>query len=124
MINGLLQASALCKSYRGRNVVDQVSLELCPGEVVGLLGPNGAGKTTTFYIIVGLIAPHMVRMFLGADNRWLIPASALFGATLVMACDTVGRMVMPPSELPVGIILAILGPPFFLWLLRKVTYES
>ncbi len=79
---------------------------------VGLLG------------FVGLIAPHMVRMFLGADNRWLIPASALFGATLVMACDTVGRMVMPPSELPVGIILAILGPPFFLWLLRKVTYES
>ncbi|MDD4098387.1 MAG: iron chelate uptake ABC transporter family permease subunit, partial [Lentisphaeria bacterium] len=79
---------------------------------VGLLG------------FVGLIAPHMVRMFLGADNRWLITASALFGATLVMACDTVGRMVMPPSELPVGIILAILGPPFFLWLLRKVTYES
>jgi lipopolysaccharide export system ATP-binding protein len=58
MNNGSLQASALCKSYRGRKVVNEVSLELCPGEVVGLLGPNGAGKTTTFYIIVGLIAPE------------------------------------------------------------------
>ncbi len=53
-----MQASALCKSYRGRQVVNHVSLKLHPGEVVGLLGPNGAGKTTTFYIIVGLIAPQ------------------------------------------------------------------
>ncbi len=68
MINGLLQASALCKSYRGRNVVDQVSLELCPGEVVGLLGPNGAGKTTTFYIIVGLIAPQSGRVRLFGED--------------------------------------------------------
>ena len=53
-----LQALALCKSYRGRRVVNEVSLELQPGEVVGLLGPNGAGKTTTFYLIVGLIMPE------------------------------------------------------------------
>jgi lipopolysaccharide export system ATP-binding protein len=52
-----LQAAGLCKSYRGRKVVDEVSLKLTQGEIVGLLGPNGAGKTTTFYIIVGLIAP-------------------------------------------------------------------
>ena len=58
MESSLLQASALCKSYRGRQVVNHVSLKLHPGEVVGLLGPNGAGKTTTFYIIVGLIAPQ------------------------------------------------------------------
>jgi lipopolysaccharide export system ATP-binding protein len=57
MVNGKLQASVLNKSYRGRKVVSEVSLELQRGEVVGLLGPNGAGKTTTFYIIVGLIAP-------------------------------------------------------------------
>ncbi|MEJ2247963.1 MAG: LPS export ABC transporter ATP-binding protein [Acidobacteriota bacterium] len=65
MKNGLLEASALCKSYRGRQVVHQVSLKLHPGEVVGLLGPNGAGKTTTFYIIVGLISPQggRVRLF-------------------------------------------------------------
>lgn len=79
---------------------------------VGLLG------------FVGLIAPHMVRLLIGSDNRCLIPAAALAGAFLVMLCDMLGRLVMPPSELPVGIIMAIGGPPFFLWLLRKVTYES
>jgi lipopolysaccharide export system ATP-binding protein len=63
-----LKASALCKSYRGRRVVNEVSLELRPGEVVGLLGPNGAGKTTTFYLIVGLIAPESGRVqFRGED---------------------------------------------------------
>jgi len=65
MPHSLLQASTLCKSYRGRQVIDHVSLQLSPGEIVGLLGPNGAGKTTTFYIIVGLIAPESgrVRLF-------------------------------------------------------------
>jgi lipopolysaccharide export system ATP-binding protein len=57
MNNGELQASSLNKSYRGRKVVNGVSLALRRGEVVGLLGPNGAGKTTTFYVIVGLISP-------------------------------------------------------------------
>ncbi len=57
MENGTLQAIRLCKSYRGRKVVNEVSLEVRRGEVVGLLGPNGAGKTTTFYLIVGLISP-------------------------------------------------------------------
>ncbi len=58
MDDGTLQASAICKSYRGRKVVNEANLELRRGEVVGLLGPNGAGKTTTFYIIVGLIVPE------------------------------------------------------------------
>jgi lipopolysaccharide export system ATP-binding protein len=57
MNNGELRASSLSKSYRGRRVVNGVSLALRRGEIVGLLGPNGAGKTTTFYMIVGLISP-------------------------------------------------------------------
>ena len=73
---------------------------------------------------VGLIAPHIVRMIIGSDNRFLLPGSALFGAFLVTACDTVGRLVIEPSELPAGIIMALLGPPFFLWLLRGCRYES
>ena len=73
---------------------------------------------------VGLIAPHIVRMIIGSDNRFLLPGSALFGAFLVTACDTVGRIVIEPSELPAGIIMALLGPPFFLWLLRGCRYES
>mgnify|MGYP002557282609 FL=1 len=80
--------------------------------VAGLLG------------FVGLIAPHIVRMLIGSDNRFLLPASALFGALMVVSCDTVGRIVMEPSELPVGIIMALMGPPFFLWLLRRHPYEN
>ena len=73
---------------------------------------------------VGLIAPHIVRIVIGSDNRFLLPCSALFGALLVTACDTAGRLVIEPSELPVGILMALLGPPFFLWLLRECRYEA
>ncbi|MBQ9338075.1 MAG: iron ABC transporter permease [Lentisphaeria bacterium] len=73
---------------------------------------------------VGLIAPHIVRMAIGSDNRFLLPGSALFGAFLVTSCDTLGRIVIEPSELPAGIIMALLGPPFFLWLLRRCRYEA
>jgi lipopolysaccharide export system ATP-binding protein len=63
MTTSTLRASGLSKAYRGRKVVNEVSLRLTQGEVVGLLGPNGAGKTTTFYIIVGLISPDSGRVF-------------------------------------------------------------
>ncbi|MDR0310984.1 MAG: LPS export ABC transporter ATP-binding protein [Acidobacteriota bacterium] len=65
---GQLEAAGLTKDYRGRKVVDNVSLELRPGEVVGLLGPNGAGKTTTFYMIVGLCAPSGGEVRLCGEN--------------------------------------------------------
>ena len=80
--------------------------------VAGLLG------------FVGLIAPHMVRLIIGPDNRFLLPGAAFFGAMLVVICDTIGRIIMEPAELPVGIIMALLGPPFFLWLLRRYRYEA
>src|SRR5579872_2177499 len=63
-----LQTSEISKSYRGRKVVDNVSVWVKQGEIVGLLGPNGAGKTTSFYIVVGLISPDSGRVLLdGAD---------------------------------------------------------
>jgi lipopolysaccharide export system ATP-binding protein len=68
-----LQAADLRKSYRGRKVVDNVSLEIQQGEVVGLLGPNGAGKTTTFYILVGLARPDYGRVLLDADDITDLP---------------------------------------------------
>ncbi len=68
---------------------------------------------------VGLIAPHMTRLLTGSDCRSLIPGSALLGAALVVACDTAGRLVMEPLELPCGAVMALLGPPFFLYLLRS-----
>jgi lipopolysaccharide export system ATP-binding protein len=63
-----LQTAELTKSYRGRKVVDNVSVRVKQGEVVGLLGPNGAGKTTTFYMIVGLITPDSGRVMLDGDD--------------------------------------------------------
>ncbi len=73
MASGVLQASRLSKSYRGRKVVNEVSLELRKGEVVGLLGPNGAGKTTTFYMIVGLIPPEAGCVRLGGKEITNLP---------------------------------------------------
>jgi lipopolysaccharide export system ATP-binding protein len=68
-----LQAADLRKSYRGRKVVDDVSLEIRQGEVVGLLGPNGAGKTTTFYILVGLARPDCGRVLLDGEDITDLP---------------------------------------------------
>ena len=69
---------------------------------------------------VGLVIPHMMRMLLGPDHRILLPASALGGAIFLVFCDSLGRIVMPPAEVRVGIMTAILGSPYFLYLLRKM----
>lgn len=68
-----LKTEELCKSYRGRKVVDNVSVWLSEGEVVGLLGPNGAGKTTSFYMIVGLVSPDSGRVLLETQDVTSIP---------------------------------------------------
>ena len=75
--------------------------------VVGLLG------------FVGLIVPHAARLMIGSDYRCLLPASAILGAATLMYSDTFARMAFAPVELPVGIIMAVLGAPFFLFLLRR-----
>ncbi len=66
---------------------------------------------------VGLVAPHLVRLIIGPDHRWLLPGSAMVGAILVVSSDMIARTVLAPAELPIGIIMAALGGPFFLWLL-------
>lgn len=68
---------------------------------------------------VGLVAPHMVRMILGADNRFIIPGSMALGATLLLAADVVGRTIVAPGELPVGIIMSFIGGPIFLYLIIR-----
>jgi iron complex transport system permease protein len=68
---------------------------------------------------VGIIVPHLVRLIVGADHRLVLPASALFGAAFLIACDLVARTAFAPLELPVGIVTAIIGGPVFLWLLFR-----
>ena len=68
---------------------------------------------------IGLIVPHIVRFFIGADNRYLIPVSALCGGAFLCMSDLIGRTVMAPTEIPSGIITALLGAPYFLYLLRR-----
>lgn len=75
--------------------------------VAGLLG------------FVGLIVPHMARIFIGSDYKYLFPATILLGASIVMICDTLARVLFAPVEIPVGIIMSALGAPFFLYLLRR-----
>ncbi|AEF97069.1 FecCD family ABC transporter permease [Methanotorris igneus] len=69
---------------------------------------------------IGLICPHIVRIFIGGDYRFLIPISALFGAVLLLISDTLARTVMSPIELPVGILTSFMGAPMFLYLLIKM----
>lgn len=68
---------------------------------------------------VGLIVPHIARLLVGSDYKYLFPASVLLGFLLIVVCDTVGRVIMPPGEVPVSIILSFIGAPFFLYLLRR-----
>ncbi|WP_082576124.1 FecCD family ABC transporter permease [Arthrobacter sp. Soil762] len=67
----------------------------------------------------GLLVPHAVRGLVGADYRWQIPGSALFGASLLLLTDTAGRVIARPGELPVGVVLAVVGAPFFIYLARR-----
>lgn len=75
--------------------------------IVGLLG------------FVGLIVPHITRLIIGSNYRYLFPGSALMGAAVILFCDSLGRIIIDPVELPVGIIMAFIGGPFFLFLLRR-----
>jgi len=77
--------------------------------VVAFTGPIG---------FVGLIVPHMLRGFLGPDNRLLIPAAVLGGGVFLLLADTLARTVVAPAELSVGVITAFCGAPFFVYILR------
>jgi len=87
-----------------------VSSALATSAAVSLAGPIG---------FVGIVVPHLVRLMAGVDHRIVLPASALFGASFLVACDLVARTVLAPVEVPVGIVTAMLGGPFFLWLLVR-----
>jgi iron complex transport system permease protein len=87
-----------------------VAGSMLTGAVTALTGPIA---------FVGLIVPHALRMWLGADHRILAPCSFLLGAAFVALCDIFSRTILAPVEIPVGVITALLGGPFFIWMLRS-----
>ena len=111
----LLSLGAEAAAARGVDVAraERVALDsasLSTGAAVSLSGPIG---------FVGIVVPHLVRMMVGADHRVVLPAAALFGAAFLIVCDLIARTIFPPVELPVGIVTALIGGPFFLWLLLR-----
>ncbi len=64
---------------------------------------------------VGLVVPHLCRLLIGIDHRWLLPISALAGAALLIGADVIGRVVARPEEIEVGIVTALVGAPVFIW---------
>lgn len=87
-----------------------VVTSLMVGAAVAICGPVG---------FIGMIVPHLARLILGHDHARLTPACVLLGGAFLVACDTLARMLMAPTELPVGAITALLGGPFLLWLLWR-----
>ena len=85
-----------------------LTVSVMVGVIVSICGPVG---------FVGLMCPHICRLLVGADHRRLLTATVFFGGAFLVACDTVARTLFAPTELPVGIFTALLGGPFFLWLL-------
>jgi iron complex transport system permease protein len=87
-----------------------VSVSAAVGAAVAVSGGIG---------FVGIVVPHLLRLAIGPDNRYLLPASALLGAAMLLVADAVCRTIVAPAELPIGIITAAVGGPFFLWILLR-----
>ncbi|MBN9107885.1 MAG: iron chelate uptake ABC transporter family permease subunit [Pseudonocardia sp.] len=103
-------AKSLGHSVTRTRVLGVIAITLLAGSATAACGPIA---------FLGLIVPHVVRSFTGPDHRWLLPASALSGAVLLLTADVVGRVVARPGELQVGIVLALIGAPFFIALVRR-----
>lgn len=113
-MNSLALGDDLAKGL-GENVfrtrlVSALGAVLLAGAATAIAGPIG---------FVGLVIPHLCRMLIGTDHRWLLPFSALAGAALLLAADVIGRVVAADQEIQVGIITAVIGAPFFIWIVRR-----
>jgi len=89
--------------------------------VLAAIAVAGGVAFTGLIGFIGLVVPHLVRLGFGADHRLVLPGAALLGAALLVLADLAARSLAAPAELPVGIVTALLGAPFFLWLLRRRT---
>ena len=114
LLNTLALGDDLARGLGRRTAVDRillgVAVVLLAGTATALAGPIA---------FVGLLVPHAVRSLVGADYSRVLPLSALGGAVLVLVADTLGRVVLPPAEVQVGVMAAVVGAPFFLVLVRR-----
>lgn len=126
-ILGLVLALAGCKALTILSLGDETARGLgVPVErvrfsmtAVAALLAAGAVSVAGLIGFVGLVVPHIVRLIIGTDYKYVIPGSAILGAGVLVLCDTLGRVAFSPIEIPAGIIMAFLGAPFFLYLLRR-----
>ncbi|MBI1350285.1 MAG: iron chelate uptake ABC transporter family permease subunit [Actinomycetales bacterium] len=124
---GVLACLALARGMNTLALGDDVAAGL--GENVArarLLGWAGAvvlcGAATAVagpIAFVGLVVPHVCRLLVGGDYRWVLPASAIVGAGLLIGADVVGRVIARPDEIEVGIVTAVIGAPVFVWIVRR-----
>lgn len=91
-------------------IITAISVVLLAGSSVSLAGPIG---------FIGLVVPHIVKFFIKADYRWILPYAAIVGAILILVSDIAARLLLRPQELPVGVMTALLGAPFFVYLAKS-----
>ena len=87
-----------------------VGAVILAGAATAIAGPIG---------FVGLVVPHLCRLLVGTDHRWLLPFSAIAGAALLTLADVIGRIITRPEEIDVGIVTAFIGAPVFIWIVRR-----
>ena len=132
LVAGLLLAAvnapALNTLQLGEDVARGLGQRLGPARVLGVASVTlltGAAVSATGPIaFVGLVVPHVARAITGPDHRWLIPYSGLLGALLLVVSDVAGRLIAVPAELPVGLVLALVGAPVFIALVRRRTLAA
>ncbi|WP_043602609.1 MULTISPECIES: FecCD family ABC transporter permease [Protofrankia] len=127
VLTGVVLALRLAPGLNSLALGDDVAAAL--GRRVGLIRLQGAVAVTVLtggavavagpLVFIGLVVPHATRMIAGADHRWLLPTSMVLASCLILAADVVGRVVARPQEINVGIIVAFLGAPFFVMLVRR-----
>ena len=111
----LLQLGDEEAHYLGVNVIRLKKMLV----ILGALLVGSAVAVSGAIGFIGLVIPHLVRFKFGADHRWVLPASGLCGAILLLVADTLSRTVVSPAELPVGMLTSFLGAPYFLWLVMR-----
>ena len=123
MGQGMMGQGTGCQGAGCQGMGGQGMMAMKMGKYIAIAGVSaavGASVAVSGGIgFIGIVVPHVLRLSIGPDNRYLLPASALLGATLLLLADALARTIVAPAELPIGIITAAVGGPFFLWILLR-----